>query len=285
LIIFDHVVFEDIVGRKHVLSFHIPFPSLTLMIVPSVFDKFKLAKLILGYEKPLDGNIVYESIDMKTIDKKIYFPEAFQQPNIKIVKFLDMYLKPRDASHIIDVFRNMGLTIHGDTVLSDLPKPFRNLFGICFTLYKSRGLTILIEPFDELDNQLIMSLSYEIKLRKSDKQSFIIVVSNRSYIDTLDYDYVVEITSSGEIFEGDLERFKGEDIFRNTSIYELVGDHKAIQQLVNAYGFKGYVQRGRNIYWILIDQGKVYRSLTHLINDLRRKGLIKRIRRIERGGD
>ncbi len=281
LIIFDNVVIKSYDDREYVLNFHIPTPSISLIIVPSLLDKHLIGKYISGYKKPIRGNIVYESIE---IDKPgLFINDLIEDPNILIYRFLYDTLDSKDFSYIIRMLKSMGIHIDRDTVLSELPRPIRFFIGILYTLLISNNLVVLIEPFEGLDQKIMTTIKYEILRKRVNDSTIIIISSTKTYIDLLEYEYLVTIIGENEVYEGELRRFKRKNILENTTIYEVIGGKEILDRISTHKGFKGYFKVSKNTYWIFIDPRYRFRLL-NVLKELTHERVIKRIKKVESGG-
>lgn len=273
LIILDRVSIRGYDGQEYTLTFHIPSSITTLIVLPNTIDLGKIAKLLTGLEKPGKGIIKFE-FGKKEIKTFIYEPLFIDDPYINIYELL-YELLGESIDDLLRIIEGLGFKIDREKIGKELPRSLKKLLSILYILYKEGDLTVLVEPYSELDNTMLSILYHEIK-RFNSKGKTIVVLTNspfylRAEIDL--YDYAIVVDRNGEITTGDHTKFKGREILRNTYIYEVRGSHDFLEKLIRNPGLKGFVKIGKNYYWVFVERG--YRLLIgKVLQECLRKKLI-----------
>ncbi len=254
MIIFDNVYVKGFDGREYRLSFHIPTPSISMVVLPSNIDKYLLAEYIARIEEPVKGKVIYEEV-MENVKPRIYVGQYVEDELVMIGDILSKVLDLGEYTRFERICKSLGVEIGPRTRMSDLPYHVRKLITILYTLYRSRGVSILIEPFNELDDVSLALIFQESRVLKEERKLTIIVLTNtKAFLEYGIYEYAVVIDIDGSIIEGDIEKFRGRDILVNTYTYEVRGDPSILASIVNIPGLKGFVEIKRGVYWIVVDQ-------------------------------
>lgn len=281
MIIFDKVLIKGYDGKIYELNFHIPTPSITLIIAPSMIDQEELAKYILKYKEPSSGRVIH---DFKTSGRNygLYLPEyVLSSENIKVYEILTKILNKDDFYYIVRLCKNIGIDVDHDTLLSELPLSIRALITMLTIFKLCNELYVLIEPFYSLDATLISILNTEIFNKRLKRETIIMLTTNKAAIDLMDFEYVVIIDREGKIVEGEKKKLKQKEPWGTCHIYELMTSKELIGKIMFEPGFRGFMEIEKNIYWIFIDP----KYTPHYVSILRkytRERLIKRIKRIEK---
>jgi hypothetical protein len=275
LIILDRAEIPGYDGRIHRLTFHIPLRQTTLIVVPSSIDKYTLARIIAGREKLSEGIIKYEV--KGKIYTSIYLPD-YSNDYVRIYELLSDLRKDL-VDEILRICSGLGFELREDIILADVPRPYKELIGILYTLYSPSNISILVEPFVEFDDIFLSLLANEFEKLVMGDKTIVVITSNTSYLwHKIDlYDYAIVVGNDDSITSGDRDRFKGREILRNTYTYEVAGDPVFLKELVEQPGVKGYVRISKNAYWVFVERGYRY-SIARFLERIYREKKILRYR-------
>lgn len=282
MIIFDNVAIHAPDGRTYKLSFHIPTPSITVIITPALFDKVLLANYILGYKKPLEGNIV-SKLEIQGL-KGLFIPELASGRSIVLNEILNVNKEGTLYSEICNLLKQFGFKADDNPiVLEELPTPLLYLISVLYVLKNSGNLAVLIEPFKELDDELISRQIIEIYEKRRKNSTIVIVSSNRNLVDQIDYDHLIIIKHSGAIYETSTKIITLKNILRDTITFEIILGKENLAELASLKCLKGILSLGKDRFYVFVRKA-MYRICLSYLNDLWRKGVIKSIKIVKQDG-
>lgn len=272
MIILDKVVVKGLDNKDYTLSFHIPLHRTTLITLPSSIDKIEVTKYIAGLSKPVSGSVIHEYGD-RAIKHSIYIPEHV--PHEMHLTSIIHSIAPGVFREITNLLKNIDYKIELDELSIETPDVVKKLFLILYTLYSADYLSVLVEPYIGLDNKLLSILSSEYKRLNSRGLTIIILTNTREYVKTeIDlHDYFVVVEPSGEIFEGDREKFRKRIIPSGLEICEVWSRVDVVSKLSGISGFNGYLRINHRKYLLFIDSRYRWVFL-RLLNEMYRNKLI-----------
>lgn len=277
MIILDNITMQDLLGRSYKLFFHIPTPSITLIITPALFNKTLLANYILGNKKPFIGNIV-SRIKIQGV-KGLFIPELAQGKSLILDEILTIDEKDDTLySELLNLLRQYGYKLDNNPlIIKNIPKPLLYLISTIYVLRKSGNLTVLIEPFKELDEMLGSRLVMEIYEKRSKGNTIVIISSNKSLIDNINYEHLVIIRRDGKIFETSTGAITLKNILKETIPLEIIAEKNSLSELLSLKCLKGIITLNKNIFYVFIEKSLYRTCLYHLVN-LQRKRIIRKMR-------
>ncbi|ADI32357.1 hypothetical protein [Staphylothermus hellenicus] len=277
MIIFDNVLIQDLLGKSYKLFFHIPTPSITLIITPALFNKTLLANYILGNKKPSSGNIV-SRIKIQGV-KGLFIPELAQGKSLVLDEILTIDEKDYTLySEILNLLRQYGYKIDNyPLIIKNIPKPLLYLISSIYVLRKSGNLAVLIEPYKELDDILWSRLSMEIYEKRSKGKTIVIISSNKNLIDYINYEHLVIIRRNNKIFETSTRPVTFKDFLKETTPIEIIVERDSLSKLLSLKCLKGIIILNEKMFYVFIEKSLYRTCLSHLV-DLQRKRIIRRMR-------
>jgi len=275
--VFDRVLVRGYDGKDYELTFHIPSSSTTLLVLPGTINIKTIAKLLTGLEKPKKGIIRYEFGKEEKFGSTLYEPGFLDDPYVNIYELLHSLLEAGAANEILRICEGLGFRINKETLNIELPRSLRKLISILYTLHSRGKLSVLIEPFAELDDTMLAILNHEMRRLNNNGKTIVAITNNSVYLRTeFDlYDYAIIINRDGKIVSGDKEKFKGKEILRNTYVYEVRGKQEFIEKIIGIPGLKGFIKLTKNHYWVFVERGYKHLIAQSLHDCLKEKLIIR----------
>jgi len=178
------------------ISFKIPYQTITLITGPNGSGKTTLLELIIGFLKPLVGELYVLGYKMPKHARKVrlktgYLPQDFMRSPSEPYTVLDVitmglapYLKPfntipKDIKKKISwVLRLTGLEGLEDTPVGQLSGGQQQRVMLARVLVRQPQLILLDEPFSSLDQSTRKEVSQLLKEIRDRYKTTIIVVSH-----------------------------------------------------------------------------------------------------------
>jgi hypothetical protein len=275
LIIFDNVCLKGCNGREYTLSFHIPIPGITLIITPYTISENILADLITGLKKPRCGSIIY-SVNIKRF--KIYNPKMCSGKYIVVNKLFEALGEEDFLEKIPLILETYGLKYYSGLKLGDLPENIAKFLCLLYILRSEGDTYILIDPFNDLNDELIENVLSEIYSLRIKGKAIVILSRNSLLSRIINYDNMVKIESNGAIKEYSSRTFRIENYFeKSIPVMIYIRELKGIYDILSLECINGFLKSNRNYIILLINKHEHHKCLSYL-STLMRKRIIRGLR-------
>lgn len=235
------------------ISFSVDKGEIVGFLGPNGAGKSTTMKIVAGYIKPTEGNVLVDDIDVveKTIEaqKRIgYLPE--HNP-----LYLDMYVREYlqfqasiykiDSTKIVEVLKTVGLTDEAHKKINQLSKGYRQRVGLAAAILHDPEVLILDEPTTGLDPNQLVEIRQLIK--ELGKNKTVLLSTHIMQEVEAVCDRVLLINKGEVVIDKTLKELKSnkEQIIKVTFDYKL--EEQFIKRLPNIISFKNTSENN----WIL----------------------------------
>jgi len=251
LIILENVSIKGFDSRVYTINFHVRTNTINAIVTPALFDKDRLAKIILGLSKPETGNIVF----LKNIMKKCYYNSLHPLPQYReFTSFVNEYVSRDVLEELIDKINKLGYNIDENTFFNEIPYSLR-IFITLYTLLNSNNeLCVFVDPFEYLDDTLISLIGVEMEKSVEKGMTIFIITSNGNAIGKLHIHNLLDLTLGlrTESVSVDEKSYLSGCVLIEVYIRATrVNDY--IMKLMEQKGFNGFIVRNNKVV-ILVDK-------------------------------